>query len=263
MTVLWGDTGRVVYGASKQSTLNLPTPRENPNLGLTLPTAEPGTAQISYTVQASDLVGFSGQGAKTVTNLPLVYASGKIGAAATTISYRISINGTSQYQSNTASLTAAYYYTITFCKYLSVNVGDVVTVSMWSSQADTSLVYTAFTTCATRPLITKAGTILSNVAYATGTAFPTFSQNPTPTAVSSTQAWVAVTNTAGTGTNVSNPNAATFPAMTPDSSGPYYMGRCYYGDAFNSVNVSTHATNQFYPVKNYMPATITFREILR
>lgn len=258
MTVLWGDTGKIAYGSLKTTTITLPTARETPITQVTLPTTEPGIPQISYTVQASDLATFSGNIPKSVVHVPFVFATGKIGAASTIINYRILLNGVSQAQGGSVSVAAGLYYTIEQLRYIPVNVGDVITVSLWSSQADTTFNYHAFTTCYTRPQLTKPGTILKDVTY-NATGFPTLTQAPSPIAVSTQQNFLPYPypgNSAGIGSGVS-----TFGALVQDST--YYMGRANYGDSNNNYQISSHATNQTNYPKNFMPTSISFREILR
>lgn len=260
MTVLLGDTGKVAHGTLKQTNITLPTPRETTGVGLTLPTTEPGTPQISYTVQASDLATFSGN-PLGVQHIPVIYAAGRIGAATTTINYRISVNGASQFQSNNANIAANNYYTHSFFRYVPLSVLDVVTVSLWSSQADTTLVYHAFTTCWTRPQLTKSGTIVKDVAYAASTAFPTLTLQPTPSAVSGTNGFKALpTNLSTVGLSFTAA-AITISAMIPDATAGF--GKCSNGDDSNFVQFASHATNQFSQFKNNMPASISFRDVLR
>jgi hypothetical protein len=264
MTTLWGDTGKMAFGPLKQTTILFPTPREVTGMGLTLPTTKPGTPQLSFTVQASDFADFSGLKPITNQNVPLVYACGKIGAAASIISYDIQVNGVSLASASSASSAANLYYTYTIGRYANLSIGDVVTVFLWSNQTDTTLVYSAFTTCPSRMQFTKGNTILKDVTYGTGTAFPTLSSAPTPTAVVTTQPFVVYPSNVNTGFNVSNPTITLFQSLVQDLTiGPYYTGRSNYGDTTNTVFLQTHATNQSFYVKNYMPSTISFREVLR
>lgn len=258
MTVLLGDTGKVSYGTLKQTSITLPTARET-TVSLTLPTTEPGSPQISYTVQSTDVATFSGNVPQSVQNIPLIFACGRIGAAASVISYRILINGASQVQASLASTASGLYYTINFARYIQVNVGDVVTVSLWSSQADTTFVYHAFTTGWTRMQLTKTGVILKDVVYGAGASFPTLSTAPAPISAGSSQTFTITVST--TGTTTTGATAGTFPALVQDATNA--MGRQFYGDVNNIVQLNTHATNQTNYVRNFMPPSISFREVLR
>jgi hypothetical protein len=128
MTTLWGDTGKMAFGPLKQTTILFPTPREITGMGLTLPTTKPSTPQLSFTVQASDFADFSGLKPITNQNVPLVYACGKIGAAASIISYDIS-GTTPTTQDGTASL---------------IGIGTVLTTGNILKQGNANLIGTAF-----------------------------------------------------------------------------------------------------------------------
>lgn len=262
MTVLLGDTGKVAYGTFKTTNITLPNLRENPALGLTLPTTEPGTPQISYTVQDSDLATFSGTVPMSVKNVPILYVSGRVGASSTTINYRLSVNGTSKVQSNNANAAASSYFTYSFAKYIPVSVGDVVTVSLWSNQTDTSIVYSAFSTNPTRLQLSKGTTILKDVAYGAIITPPSPTQAPTPTTIQSTGSCaIYPSTTISLSLNIGA--ACVFPALVQETTNGYYLLRCSNADQFDQVLIVTHATNQFTYYRNNFPSSISFREVLR
>lgn len=260
MTILWGDTGKVTYGAYKQATITLPTPRETPITSVNLPTTEPGTAQISYTVQSSDFSSFSGQQPLNIQYVPFIFACGKTGAAATVISYRISLNGVSQATGALSSIAANNFYTVNVGKYIKVNVGDVVTLSLWSNQSDTTFVYHAFTTLFTRLQLSKPSNILTNVTFGSMIAFPTLTQAPSPQGNAGSPQPTLIYPTSSTSISMSNVGF-TFPALTQEQTNGYQLMRSSYGDSNNSVGAGNSTTNQTNMWKNYLPTTISFREI--
>lgn len=260
MSLLIGDTGKVAFGTLKTTNITLPTVRETPITQVTLPTTEPGTPQISYTVQSSDLAIFSGNVPSSVVHVPFVYSTGQAGASATIISYRILLNGASQSTGSSSSITAGQYYTIEQMRYIPVNVGDVITVSLWSNQADTTFNYHAFTTCYTRIQLTKPGVVLKDVSYGGITALPILTQGPTPIAVASTQNPV-IYPTNNVSTSVPVGTNLTFGALTQDPT--YNLLRCNYGDSTNNYQLGTHATNKTQYHRNNIFTQITFREVLR
>jgi hypothetical protein len=261
LTVLWGDTGKVAYGTNKSIGITCATPRETlltSGSTLTLPTTEPGTPQISFTVQTSDLPAFSGMKPLNQSYTPLVYVGGKIGVSSTNLSYRILVNGVSQVQSSNNTLGANLFWTYSFTRYYPINVGDVISVSLWSSQADTVLDYYALSVQPTRMQLTKNSVIMSNVAFGTGATVPNLTQG---VPVAQTVGAFLVMATPSASFNISNPTAGTVPACMQDLT--YQTGRVTYSDSFNSTTIQTHATNRPYYTRNYIPATISFREILR
>lgn len=264
MTVLWGDTGKVSQGTLKEISFNYPETREQTAIGLTLPTTEPGTPQISYTVQESDLITFSNMTPLDYVIVPLLYAAGKIGAAAATLNYRMAVNGVSQVQSNNAGIVANNYYTYTVSRYAPVQVGDVVTFSLWANQPDVTLDYTAFTTVVTRMQLAPIGAILKDVKFGVGVAFPVATaQAPTPINIVSTQPVVCVpSNNVSSSITVVNSSSISYTMYALIQDPLYKVARSSYGDTINAVNLSaSSAVNKFAYYRNWMPTTISFREI--
>lgn len=257
MSVTRGDTGGIKYGQLKTVNITYPTPRESNISAITLPTTEPGSPQISYTVQSSDLAVFSRRPI-SVSNIPLVYIGGQIGAASTNVSYRLLVNGVSQATGSASSITANYYFNLEPFFYIPINVGDVVTVNLWSNQTDTIVNYQAFTTIPSRFKLTTEGIALSNVSYTVTTTFPTLTQAPTPINVSYTQVFY---NYLSSNLNYSMQNSTyQFSALVQDAT--YGFGRISYGDNYSLLQSTSSATNKTNYHKNYMPSSISFREIL-
>ncbi|MEM2263342.1 MAG: hypothetical protein QW160_03890 [Candidatus Bathyarchaeia archaeon] len=117
---------------SKQETL-LGTPE-------TLPTSEPATPQIGYTVQDSDLPLITPT-PYSVKYVALLFGAGRCPTAAT-IYYRMKKNGASVKTGN-ASVSANNYYTWN-CYFYDVKVGDVLELALWSSVSDSNWDYKAF-----------------------------------------------------------------------------------------------------------------------
>lgn len=264
MTVLHGDTGRVSFGTFKETTINYPsTMQQMVGMGLVLPTSEPATPQITYTVQASDIPTFSGHTPFSYDIVPLLYACGKNSTVSTTINFRMKINDVSINNGNNSSQTANFFYTYTVSRYAPVQVGDVVSFSLWSTQSDVTLDYSCFTTAVTRMQLAPMGAILKDVKFAVGVAYPTpTAQAPTPTFPASTQPFLTLPSTNGVSainTVVSSSVQHTMYALIQDPL--YKIGRCSYGDSINSITIAINATNKFTYYRNWMPTTISFREI--
>jgi len=127
----------ITHQSAKETLLSTPE---------TLPTSEPATPQIGYTVAESDFPTFSFQLYQRIF-VGVVVGAGKVTTAAT-ISYRMKKNGSSVYNS-TLSVSANYYYTI-MAFFLDVKAGDVLELALWSSQSDSSWDYKAFQVQVTR-----------------------------------------------------------------------------------------------------------------
>lgn len=162
MTIQWGDSGRASIGSFKKFVCTLPKPQETYlSSPLTLPTSEPVTGQIIFTVQDSDIPVFE------PVSLPCHYsafvlASGKAGAVAAPISYRILKNGVSIAQVNSSNFVAGQFWTLTLYRWYDVLPGDELEVRLWTTQTDYNLDYYAMYVIAVDIDPIKRGTILSN-----------------------------------------------------------------------------------------------------
>lgn len=128
----------------------------------TLPTSEPtaGNEQVSYTVASGDLPTFSGSTPVSKIWIAAVYAAGKTATAAT-ISWRMKRNGTNVATGSTAVAANTYYTLSSFFSgtlMVGIAVGDVLTISLWSNQADSNWDYNAYQ-------IQPSRAIVSNVTF--------------------------------------------------------------------------------------------------
>jgi hypothetical protein len=105
----------------------------------TLPTSEPATPQISYTIQESDLPTLS-LTPKSKKWCAIVYVGGKF-VTAGTIYGKLLKNGASVEESN-GSIPANVFWTKGFRCY-DIQIGDVLDVKLWSSVTDSNWDYKA------------------------------------------------------------------------------------------------------------------------
>ena len=139
-----------LFTSRKVLTIGYQTPQETllatPE---TLPTAEPATPQIGYTVASADLPTFN-MGVYSKKWVALVYGAGKF-VTAGTVYWRMKKNGASV-NTGSASVSANYYYTV--CAYFyDVAVGDVLELALWSSVTDSNWDYKAYQVQATRLIL--------------------------------------------------------------------------------------------------------------
>lgn len=262
MAILWGDTGKVSYGTYRETTFSYPTMKETTGLNIVLPSLEPEISQISYTVQESDLISFSGNIPSAYDIVPLMYICGKIGVASATINYRLLVNGVSIIQSNHANQTANNYFTYTIGRYVVVKVGDIISVSLWSNQPDVVVNYHCFTTSVTRIQLAPINAILKDVKFGVATIQPNPTQCPVPYNTASTQPFVNLpSNLTSSSISIVNSISSSYTMYALMQDPIYKIGRCSYGDTSNGVVIINNASSKFQPYRNYMPTTISFREI--
>lgn len=156
-------TGSPLVKPPFSSSISYPAARETTGLNAELPTSEPGTAQISYTVEAGDLPVLSMLFPYLFA--PMVFARYKnTSGAARTISYRHLLNGTSVSTGSGGNMgTAANYgsYNGIAPAPASPVAGDVITVKLWANGAGVYLYEHALMSDLLRPLVGTARTIYS------------------------------------------------------------------------------------------------------
>lgn len=257
MTLLLGDTGKTQIGPLKSFVISPGTARETLlGTALTLPTTEPATAQVSFTVQASDLPTIS-------PSVPMLYnaalqASGKIGAVASVVSYRVLKNGVSVAQASGASAVATQFWSHTHWRTFDVQVGDVLEIKYWAAQADVTLDFYGLIIYPSQPDITKRGTILKDLAITNMTTLPAFATTFT---VANSQSMVFYPFAA---TNVNYTNSiANITFLSILSNSTYGLFRHSSPELNGAVTTQYVNATLRQMQKQYYPQNISFREVLR
>jgi hypothetical protein len=131
---------------------------------VTLPTSEPATAQISYTIQASDLCTISPS--VPMKNFAVIHVHGK-GGTAGSLSYRTIKNTVSQ---ATASLaySANFYLNCTFHNIGEVQIGDVIEIKLWSNQSDAYIDFHGTYCTPAQPQCFKPNVLIKDLTWSMG-----------------------------------------------------------------------------------------------
>ena len=150
MARLQGEQMLALQGSWKAATVTLHPTQTTLGTPVTLPTSEPGTSQVSYTVAGGHLPTWDNP-LYSQSYCPVVIAAG-YAASAITLSYRLLKNSTST-NTGTKSVSAGNYWTLTACYYGTANVcslGDTLELRFWSSGTDTDWRYYALVILPTR-----------------------------------------------------------------------------------------------------------------
>ncbi|MEM3566295.1 MAG: hypothetical protein QXK47_03805 [Candidatus Bathyarchaeia archaeon] len=228
---------------SKQETL-LDTPE-------TLPTSEPATPQIGYTVQNSDLPVLSFPPYKKVW-VAFLLGAGKFPTAGT-IYWRMKKNGANVASSST-SVSTNYYYTVC-CFFNNVAVDDVLELALWSSVNGNNWDYKAFQIQVSRIIPTNKPRLLMPCAFTSLATHPQLTLGNPSSSVTNLYIYHL-------DKNIGNINTATtYECMYPKDT--YGLCQIYYGDNYlpNSATVRTSSTYRPYYYRNYVPAQIRFRGV--
>lgn len=242
-----------LYGSKKTLNITLQTPQETLlETPETLPTSEPGTPQISYAVQNSDLPTFNIQPYKKIWTAGIFGAGQFITAG--TIYYRLKKNGASV-MTGSASVAANYYYTVVMFLY-DVVVGDVIELALWSNQTDSNWDYKAFFVHLTRLNLLQGTQLFIPCNLSTVTAAPNLTLgNPSVAATGYVYYYHCDSNV------LSSTLAKSWCCIY--ISDTYALFSNAYGDKVhsNSGTIYTSASSRPRYIKNSIPTTITFRGV--
>lgn len=258
MTIQYGDTGKVAYGTSKTFNIAFASPRET-LLGspASLPTAEPGTSQISFTVQNSDLPSISPSPFSVVYSA-FLYAGGKnTDTASQSVSYRILKNGTSITTGTQSSIATNVFWTHSYYNLYNVSVGDVLEIRLWSSSANVNYDYYALLIYPTRANLGKSY-LNKDVLFSNATTPALTLGNPS--AQNTNGAFIYPS----TSTSINIPysgGSVSFGGFSWNTT--YQSLRIDRGDNTIAMGSTTHNTYRPYYQRQWIAGTITFREILR
>jgi hypothetical protein len=219
-----------------------------------LPTSEPATPQISYTVAQADLPTFSFPVYRAKFMAYLVAAGYVTTTSSSDVYLRMKKNGVSVI-STYAWVPAGNYYTFN-CFFLDVAVGDVLEIALWADTTNVDWRYKAYQIQATRVIPFNKPRMLAPCSFSLVEAQPTLTLGY-PTAPSPS------------GFNPCHCDGR-LPAI---SSATYYdflypkdtlgMFSIYWGDGYLPNNMSYTGSTAYYPYyrKNYVPRQIIMRAL--
>lgn len=258
MSLLLGDTGKAQIGTLKSFILSPGTAREtlltSGNI-ITLPTTEPTMSQVSFTIQSSDLPNIS-------PSVPMKYnasiiCSGKIGASASIVSYRVLKNGTSVVQQNMSSATATQFWTHSHWRTFDVTVGDIIEIKYWAVQSDVTLDFYGLIVYPSLPIVCKSGVVLKELDLANIASTPDFTTTFTINALGGLYLYPY-----STGSSWNQTLNITLNALLPNMVVTNGLFRTQYGDINPTSTQLIHATQRQIQKQLYWQK-ITFREVLR
>lgn len=256
MTIL-GDTGKMAHGKLKTFTFTFPTPRETlSGTPTALPSSNPGTPQVTMTIQQSDLPIITPEPLSTKYSAILYVAGKNTDAATQSVSYQVYKNGSAVAgATGSQSVTANTFWTHSHHRFFDVSVGDVLGASIWCPSVNVNFDYFALIVYPTRPLLGKSA-INKDVSYGVTTS-PSLSSG-TPNVVSAQNPNIQPTNTT---LNLALNSALTFGSLTWHSSTNAFQ--LLYADSSITTAPDSHATNRPSYRRAMVPTSISFREVLR
>lgn len=270
MPIQWGERDNAVIGTLKTFTITPAIPRET-LLGspLTLPTSEPATAQIAFTLQQSDYPTISPFAPMRFN--PCIHASGKAGAVVTgSIFYRVSKNGVSIALASLASVAIGNFYGINFWRFLDAQPGDLLEVKLWAPSAtDVTLDFWGLIVYPTQPITSRQATLLKDVKFSSWSQGSTNGANTINPSFSTitpswSQQWSSLFYPDSSGSfsisSFGSPSVG-FNYLCPYST--YGLFRDAQGDnSPTAVEIRANATQRQF-AKQCFPISFSYREVLR
>ena len=149
MSRVMGPRGPLMYSPRTDS-LSYPAAQETYDAaGTALPTSEPATSQVIYTITSADLPVSTDKTA-SMKFTAFLYGGGKNnGASSATVYYRILKNGASV-ATGSSSVNANYYYTVNCYQLYDVKAGDVIEIRLWASATTVDYRYKAMSVVISR-----------------------------------------------------------------------------------------------------------------
>jgi len=235
-------TLNITYQTPKETLLATP---------VTLPTSEPATPQIGYTVSEVDLPALS-MGVYRKKWVAIVIGAGKF-VTGGALYWRMKKNGVSV-ASGSAYPGSNYYYTVEAFFY-DVAVGDLLELALWSSVSDSNWDYKAFQIQVTRLIPINKPRLLSPCNFGYFPYHPNLTLgNPYATTGSTYIYHCDIMPGAYAA-------ATAFDCLYPKDT--YGLFRIYYGDYVfsNTATVLTSTTYRPYYYRNYVPTQIIMRGV--
>lgn len=251
MTVLIGESLQALQQPRKILNITYPSPIET-LLGTPedLPTSEPGTSQIIYTVAAEHLPVFDWEPLSKVWSAILHGFIKNVSGSARTLYWRVLKNSVSV-DTGSVSVANNYYCTVSETNLYNIIAGDVLELRLWADAADCDLYWKGLAIYPTRIQVCKDNQIITNVSY-TFTNYPAFTLGGSPLAKQTGKPLIY---------NQDIMYYQTDTTLNLGSQHPYTSvktGKLYYGDYLLSVQKETSTTYRPYYYRNTAFSSISF-----
>lgn len=229
-----------------------------------LPNAEGATNQVSFTIQDTDLPTIS-PAPYSMKFLAQIVVSGKNGATAPVINFRIFKNGVSLVtgvSTSTVTMTANNYWTTNHWRWFDVQVGDVLEVRLWASNADTTIDYAALQVYPANIYFVKpsTGLVLKDLAFSTQPAMThTGAGVRTMTLVNTGVCIISTATNAGVFLQMINAAISFYALSTNPTVGQLRMQNG--GDTNATTTQCYNRASDIALQRNGIPTSVSFREI--
>lgn len=218
-----------------------------------LPTSEPATPQISYTIGPQHLPTVSPAGLKYVLTAILYAAGRNTDAAAQTVYYRIMKNGVSV-ATGSASVNAGNYWTHNHARFYDVVPGDVLACKLWATSAGVNWDYQALVVHLSR--VCAGGPVVSNLMMDMSATYAPALTRGTPGLYMGANPFFYPGDS-----NVIASLASDFSAGITKPHATYGLYRSGYSDYYITSYSAQHATHRPYYIAQHRLEAISFRPL--
>lgn len=246
---------RDFVGPYQTCNITLGTKRETAGSDTSLPTSEPGSPQVSYTIQSSDCPTVTGALSHTLNCI--IFISGRnTSGSARTINVKGFIDGVEAITGN-QSINTNQYFTAEI-PFSNVSVGDVITVKIWSSGTTTTYYYSAIAVFTGSVTLCKEKEMLIDLNIPTITDFPTLASGNTPYKNGSSALYFYTMDcaTGDIGAIHGSTDALTCKGFKPTDGKAF---SAYWGVYKTTVTFYSNVTNTPQYLSQYLPTAINYR----
>ena len=249
-------TGAPWFRGRVDVSITYPDPDETPlETPVVLPTSEPASPQVSYTLATKHLPTWSPYELPH-SKMMMLYAGGKNTSGGTLTAYwRVKVNGANHSTGSGTGVSADAYWTLNSLNLpIPASVGDTVDVYLWASRANAELQYKAFACCPTR--IGPYDIALADVVVVIDGYYPALTKGPNP--------WCkgeGVWRVPMSGTKTNQCSYLEHPGGSIRVIAPYAawrLLRAYYGDFVPTNQANVDATRIPYYYYNYRITRIAY-----
>lgn len=222
-----------------------------------LPASNPGSAsaQVSYTIQISDLPSITPNPVSVVYTPIILVAGYNTDAATQTVNFQIYKNGTS-ITTGSGSVTTGQAWTYNLMSFYNIAAGDILTASFWATSSNVTLDYQCLQVYPTR-MIPGNSKINTNVSFSTN--IPSFPIGSSVGGVPIVSGTLSVFPTNASGVSFSPTNNTPYPAMSWNST--YGCGQLFGGDGYQNCHLNVYSSRPYFYRNNFL-SQLTFRELL-
>ena len=249
-------TGAPLFKGRVDVSISYPDPDETLlETPVALPTSEPASPQVSYTLATKHLPTWSPYELPH-SKMMMLYAGGQNTSGGTlTVYWRVKVNGANHSTGSNSYVYASNYWTLNSLNLpIPASVGDTVDVYLWASGAGVDLQYKAFACVPTR--IGPYDIALADVVVVMDGSYPALTKGPNPNNAGEGYWRIPMSNTNKDQSFSPNYGSSLIRMIAPYAA--WRLLRAYWGDQIIINQINSNSTYMPYYTRNYRITRIAY-----